>query len=66
MEYQTHNGVVEWGPDNIEPITDENREKIEQALKALIDALDRTNVTSIVISKIEDYGNQKNEEGQTE
>lgn len=60
-EYQTHKAIVDWG----DPTTP--TEGIEKAIKALIDALDRTNVVSIVFSKIETDGKEnKTESGGTE
>lgn len=60
-EFMTHRAAVEWG-DNVEDMLDEKKAKIEQAIKALIDELDHTNVTSITFSKIETDGNEKNQD----
>lgn len=61
MEYMTHNAIVEWG-DNIENMLEEKKVRIEKAIKALIDELDHTNVTSITFSKIENNGENKKDE----
>lgn len=58
MEYMTHKAEVKWGP---EVISDEKRNEIEKSVKALIDALDRTHVESIVLTKIEDNDTEKKE-----
>lgn len=53
MEYETHKAVINWG-ENIENMLEEKRTEIEQAIKALIEVLDRTNVASITFSKIDE------------
>ncbi len=58
MEYMTHKAVVEWGP-NAEMMTEEKKTEIEQAIKRLINALDRTAVESITFTN-EDHANKEN------
>lgn len=64
-EYQTHKAQVSWGP-NIEMMLEDKRAKIEQAIKALIDVLDRTLVESITFSKLENDGKENKESGSTD
>lgn len=62
----THNAVVQWGP---QVITDEKRAEIEKAIKALIDALDRSTVESITFTNTqsdEEKNHENKEVGGTE
>lgn len=62
IDQQTHKAIVDWGKDI--PITGEQKNKIEQAIGALIDALDGTAV-EVTFSKIEHHGQATQESGST-
>ncbi len=59
MQEQTHKAIVQWGPSQI---TAEKQDQIEQAIKALIEVLDYTEVESITFSKIENDGQENKDE----